>query len=97
MAKPLPNTNAPAFRKKKNSVPSSSGVGPRRPLTRNGKTVAGTAPLDDFGSTRTKTTATPESRMSQIISVPLQAVAAAVTVNIAHKNQSLRKALRDNL
>src|SRR5215831_8773407 len=100
IASPLPKTNAPAFRKKRVSVPRTpTETTPWTPVNHHPPSGA-RACLDalvkkDEGFFTTIDT-TPHSTNSQTISEPVQTVVIATAANSTHRNRSAPMVLRES-
>src|SRR6267143_5572247 len=92
MAKPLPNTKAPAFRKNRKRVPTVVAVAaPAAPVNSfSSPTKAGAARCESFhrGGALMDIEMSPQSRKSQTISDSFHAVVTASAVKSAHSSQS---------
>jgi len=89
IARPLPNTKAPASAKYQKIFQNSvSGVGPCRPVVSHRGIAVNTVALGNERARRTKTS-TPDSKNSQTISDSVHAVTTALIPNIVHTNSSL--------
>ena len=100
MARPLPNTNAPASAKYQVIHNVAELAGPCSPLTHHashGATDNGRQARRNCGPVRTSGTTKPHSRKIQTISDSVQAVTMALTANSSHRSQSCDKVMRVSL
>src|SRR5258708_1631916 len=101
MAKPLPKTKAPAFRKNRKRVPIVAAVAvPSAPVNSFSiPTKAGAARCENFnrGGAFMKIEKNPQSKKGQTITVPFYAVVTANAMKSAHSNKSFFKVERISL
>src|SRR5260370_19444991 len=98
MARPLPKTKAPAFRKKVNSPkPVFKLAGPWIPVVSHARPAGKAASTADRKRVLTIIAMNPQSKNSQMISDFVQAVARALTANRTQSKESGFKVVRGSL